>query len=237
MNKFIDDGNIVITYINAGYFDYLYNFVLNLKQINVPWKLCVICVDEEASRLCNEKNIDNIYFPLENKSKLFTIFGSKDYKNITMAKIDVIKYVLSHDVKTVLYLDSDIHVYQDFMPYLKSLNGYDIYMQSDNGKMNMEFNDNRCSGFMYINKNDNTLKIFDYQNYDTKKYNGDQDHINLMIKKYNINCLQLPRNLFPNGVFINNVPKEAYLLHYNWMKGHDKKKNMIKNGHYHQSLI
>jgi len=239
MESFLDqDKNIVITYINAGYFDYLYNFVFNLRQINVPWKLCVICIDEQSVKLCNEKNIDCIYFPLSNKSTSFTIFGNKDYKDITMAKLDVINYVLSNEqVKTVIYLDGDIHVYKDFVPYLKELKYYDIYLQSDNGTCDMSFNNNRCSGFMYINKNNNEIfKLFNYKGFDTSKYNGDQDHINLIINtNKNIKALQLPRDLFPNGKFIYNIPKDAYILHYNWMKGHEKKKNMSKNKHWFNS--
>lgn len=244
IKDFIDnDGHVVMTFINEGYFDYLHNLIMNLEMINVPWKLCVICIDKNAKILCDRHNIPSLLYDL-NTSKTFSYFGSLNFRLISFSKFNTIKYVLNNDhVKSVTYMDSDIHVYKDFVPHLKELRKskkrYDIYIQSDSNVKDINhFNKNRCTGFMHIIKGNKMInKLCDYTPEHVKMYSNDQHYFNRIIDDMYIKYIELPRNLFPNGVFFNNVPEDAFIIHYNYMVGTDKEKNMQSKNHWYVNKL
>ena len=229
LDPFIDaDGLIVMTYINCGYFDYLHNFITNMRMLNIPWKLCVVCIDAESVQLCKNHTIDCVHLQL-NKSLEFAKWNTANFLDITYAKLDVITHVLQFkNVKKIIYVDTDIWIYKDFVPYLKPL-PYMLYMQSDCHKVN-EYDSNACTGFMYISNNVHTRTLFHYHN--EPKHSSDQHYVNQKMKQLKIPCIQLDRSLFPNGIYINHVPPNALLLHYNYIVGDEKRNCMKANKHW-----
>lgn len=230
LGPFIDaDGLIVITYINYGYFDYLFNFIKNMRMLNLPWKLCVVCIDRESVQLCTTHSIECVYLQL-NKSLEFAQWNTEKFTDITYAKLDVITHVLNYkNVKRLLYVDTDIWIYKDFVPYLKKL-PHSLYMQSDCNKPN-QYDSNACTGFMYILNNVASRTLFKY-NHDQPKHSSDQYYVNQKMKQLKIPCIQLDRNLFPNGIYRKNVPQNAFILHYNYIVGNDKRICMKENNHW-----
>lgn len=245
LRPFIDeDGHIVITFINAGYFDYIYNLSINLRRIDVPWKLCVVCTDEEALALCQSKNIGAVYFNA-NKTKKddldkISSYSDSNWNAIMFMKLEVVQWITRHpEVKKVTYMDGDIHVYRDFVPYLKTLSvpPNELIIQSDYGEPDITQYHHRvlCGGFFHFAKGDRVAKVFEYEISDINKYkvNADQDHIIHQVHKYGIHVHQLRRDWFPNGVFYNSLPPDPYIYHYNWMVGSAKKDNMNARGHWY----
>lgn len=230
LDPFIDsDGLIVITYINYGYFDYLHNFIKNMQMLNITWKLCVVCIDKESVQLCNNHNIDCVYLQL-NKSLEFAKWNTDSFTDITYAKLDVITHVLNYkNVKNILYVDTDIWIYKDFVPYLKQLPHHNLYMQSDCNKKN-QYDNNACTGFMYISNNISTRTLFKYNN--ENKHSSDQYYVNQKRKHLKIPSIQLDRTLFPNGIYIHDVPPNAFILHYNYIVGNNKRICMKENNHW-----
>lgn len=60
----------------------------------------------------------------------------------------------------------------------------------------------------------------------------DQRWVNTTLQGTSIPYNTLPRDLYPNGVFVDAQPANFLVLHYNWMVGNAKILKMKKNGHW-----
>jgi len=234
INQYIDsDGFLAITYLNKGYFSFVHNYYLTLKKLDVSWNLLAVCIDEDAYSLCKKNGISCVLFNISD-TKEFAQWNTNHFLNVTCKKLDVIYTILKNkNIKKLLYTDTDIAVYKDYVPYLKSLDG-DIYFQSDCSFANINMVDsNYCSGFIYMKNTQSIQNLFIGIN-ERIPYNilSEQDILAYRISNSNVIVHQLPRHLFPNGVFFNNncVPDDAMLLHYNYMIGKEKQINMISRG-------
>lgn len=251
IDKFIDaDGHIVVTFLNDGYFDYLLNMHENIKRTNIDWTLCAVCVDQQAFDKCIEHNIAAVCFAsmFDNPElKEYSSWNDSRWSRIQFAKLDVIARILENEaIKTLTYIDGDIHVYSDFVPYLKELTikypDVLLFIQADhNTAIVHEFGNEKCAGFFHIKNCAEIKRLITYTEEDVKKntINADQQHINSKVAEYNLPTMQLDRARFPNGVFAknNNIPKDANLIHYNWMIGAEKRKKMMENGHWYLSHL
>ena len=244
MDRFLDNhGHLVATFINAGYFEYIHNLSINLKRLDIPWTLCVICSDEDAHQLCDQHGIPSIYVNANTKNlpnvKQYSSWNDANWNDVTFMKLTVIQWILSHpQVKQMTYMDGDIHVFRDFIPYLSALDqdAYELYIQSDCMTANVDvYTHHLCSGFFHFKNTDRMRRVFAFTDDDVKTntFNADQEHIVNQVRRYEIRTKQLARDLFPNGVFFTQTPPDAYLLHYNYMIGTEKKQNMNKKGHWY----
>ena len=245
MQNFVDkDGWLVCTYFNGGYTEYVKNFVKCLERFDKKWTLCCICIDEVASLFCEENNIPYIKFIIENEINSFCKWGDSDYKKIVFKKLDTMKFVLENPcVKYCVYIDTDIFVYKDFLPYLKeNISQLDALFQCDEDKGSDKqcYSDrclNVCTGLMCLKNCEAIKNMLEYTVGAKKKienYSSDQEYINE--QKGLINFRSLPRSMFPNGSFIhqNKIPSssDSFLLHYNYLVGHLKKEYMKRYNHW-----
>lgn len=85
---------------------------------------------------------------------------------------------------------------------------------------------------MFIQSNENTINLFNPEN--VKKYLNnigwdDQVYVNSIRDK--LKYKKLPLHLFPTGNyyyrFYNTI--QPYLIHFNWVVGHEKKNRMKKH--------
>jgi hypothetical protein len=246
-----DDGHIVATCINSGYFDYLQNIHENLKRTNVPWKLCTVCMDAEAYHKCVDRGIpalelkeNNVHYG-DSEFHIYSSWNDANWNKITFMKLNAIQWLLSFSaVKSMTYTDSDIHVYRDYMPYLSSLmsgdSNTDLWIQSDHNSIKFEeYGWALCSGFFHLRNVPLIRRLFEYGEEEVQKYkfNSDQEHLAAQIRKYQVPFKQLDRALFPNGVFVDRIPSNAFLIHYNYLVGAEKKKKMAQNGHWYLSNL
>jgi len=243
-----EEGHIVVTFINDGYFDYLQNMHENLKRTNVTWKLCAICIDTPSFTKCTNLNIPAVSFAAlfdDPEIQEYSVWNDTRWNRIQFAKLDVIQKVLEYEeVKTLTYIDNDIHIYRDFVPYLMDLTSQFsnilLFIQSDhNTTVTSEYGSEKCAGVFHIRNCPLIKQLIRYTEEDVKKntFNADQQHINAKIVEYNIPTKQLDRALFPNGVFVDRVPPIAFLIHYNYLVGAEKKKKMGQNGHWYLSSL
>ncbi len=258
LSPFLDeDGHIVATCINSGYFDYLQNLVENIKRADdVPWTICVVCMDAEAFQKCVNANIPAL--PLnhahydDGELCTYSSWNDANWNRTTFMKLDAIRWLISFPaVKSITYMDSDIHIYRDFVPYLKQLAANhpttELFIQSDHNSKNPdEYGKTLCSGFFHFRNAAHTVvgRIFQYVEEDVAKYtfNADQDHITAQISQYNVPMVQLDRALFPNGVFVDQLPtlslsSSPYIIHYNYIIGNEKKKKMFSKGHWYLTYL
>jgi len=211
-----------ITLTNTGYIDYTLNCLESLNRIKSPFIPHSYCVGEEAYNTLKNKGYDCTLINNDATIKNFQTFQNKNWHSITYQKFPII-YENLQKYDYVCFTDGDI-VYENntFMDYLvNNIEDNDLIIQSEG-----HHSGDVCTGFMFIKSNEKMLSLF---NPDTIKNNvgwNDQLHINNF--RHTIKYKELPLDLFPNGKhYFNNSNLTPYLIHFNWLVGHDKKNKMI----------
>ena len=221
-----------ITLTNSGYVDYTLNCYESLKNINSKLVLQSFCIGKEGFDILTQKGHKCTF--IENRITEFQSYkNSVDWWYITLSKLSLI-YVGLLNNDYVLLTDGDI-VYEKngFCDYLlENIGDNDMLCQQEgfdeNGDMYY------CTGFMFIKSNEKTIDFFHEKNTSTCIRNDgiidDQDYINLNLDK--IKIAPLPLELFPNGRYYyeNSENISPYMIHFNWVVGHEKKEKMKKHG-------
>jgi hypothetical protein len=167
-------------------------------------------------------------------------FESKNFQKLNILKLQLLE-IFSKDNKldSCIYMDGDIAVYKDFVPDINErLSKIPLLFQCDEYKRDVTCESKTCpwvcSGFIAWKKgiDSSIFKINDIEIWN--KQPEDQAWINYVLKKYNTVYTSLSRNLYPNGTFVNLVgpqeTKDAFLLHYNYRVGQQKKSDMKRFG-------
>ena len=145
------------------------------------------------------------------------VFRKGSWGALTQKKFEIIyENLLVHDF--VCITDGDVVFCKPFWRYLQNTIGdKDLLIQNDT--LDDNCHDNLCSGFMFIRKNENTLRIFHPHNTKHRVYEvqfDDQVYINEV--KFLLNYALLPLNLFPNGKYFyqNSQTIDPLMVHFNW---------------------
>lgn len=234
LNDNKDYNNIAfITLTNTGYIDYTLNCLQSLKNINMKKQLKVYCIGEKGySILTNNGVLCELIDSPENITN-FQEFRTNKWSNITYYKFEIIYNNLLNN-EYVCITDGDI-VYENnqiFDYLLSNIEDNDLLIQSE-GIYNIDL----CSGFMFIKSNEHTISLFNPENVKIYRNNkGWDDQIYINTNKYNFKFKQLPLQLFPTGRYYYEYNKniQPYLIHFNFVIGHEKKNTMI---HYNKWYI
>lgn len=244
IDPFIHDKTLVFTVTSDGYKFYTWNLYKMIQALKVPWKLCVLCLDKESYDFFKRiAQIPSRLFltpgaTVPHKTPL--MFGTKQFKRLNRLKVLALQ-TLSQlpQIDTLIYLDSDIAVFRDFVPDVKkTLETYPLVFQCDEQRENvLECSsltncENPCSGVigMSLSNHRETLKqLFSFDKELWETIVGDQDYLLARLKNYGIPYATLPRPEYPNGHFLsNNLFRQGnpYLLHFNQVVGAMKQRIM-----------
>lgn len=228
-----ESGYIYFTITNAGYIQFVVNFCKRIKEIHTLNKLLIICTDKESyNQLTHLTDCKCIYYPCL-ISKTLESWHTSNYKEIVFKKLDITRWVLEwsqlNDVKRVVYLDTDIWVYRDFIPELEKFvntteNIVDVIMQDGENYAEEPFEavytineaaktleitrycTRFCTGVMILRPTSTVIDMFDYKSnrlVDWTKYVGNQPFLNDTIDAYQIKAITIPRHLAINGSIFN----------------------------------
>jgi hypothetical protein len=240
--KMNENFNILII-TNKGFLNFTYNFLKNVENLGLKYNIIIACLDEECYKELGKINLSSNftlapYF--EDKLKDFKTCGTLDYKKLVFKKLDIYYDILDKYLdKDIIYIDLDIYLFKDPIPHLlnytKNKINYDIYFQCDE-VVKVCVSCKPCSGFMYIRNNESTRKLFKWKSICSEQeaytFSGNQGYLRKYMDKI-IKWTTLPSALYPNGSFIDDIPKDALILHYNFIIGETQKIfNMIKNDHW-----
>jgi hypothetical protein len=225
-----------------GYKYLTYNLYESLKKSKVVWKLMIICVDRESYNFLNSMNVPCVYHKLNASIYVGTQpsqFGSETFMAFNKIKLDLMEKIRNElpEIKYITYMDGDIVVFKDFMPYIKeNFKDNIILFQNDDlfGATNTRANG--CTGFFTLKQTvleKSPFLIDDLRKW--KEVREDQVWVNNKIVEYNIVFDYFERNLFPNGTYVNEKWKtiDPYLIHYNHLVGNTKVAMMKKNKHWY----
>ena len=244
--KFISDDSLVWTMTTNGYKYLTLNLLESLKKSGVKWKLMIVCVDKESYTFMMSMNVPAVYYKPEVSIMVGTEpsqFGSQTFMTFNKIKLDLIEKIrveAPDTVKYITYMDGDIIVFKDFIPYIKQkfidLSNNVVLFQNDDLYGVPNTRANGCTGFFTIKRtfllqspfyvNDNNL---------WKETREDQVWVNNKIVEYKIPFDYFERDLFPNGPYVKNGAwrkSEPYLIHYNYIVGSDKVRFMKRLKHW-----
>lgn len=225
----IENKIAFITLTNSGYINYTLNCLQSLNNINLQIPLHCYCIGKFCYNNLSSSGFKCSLIDEEENSGLST-YKNGNWSNTVFNKFKIIhENLLKYEY--VCYTDGDV-VYEnnDFLGYLtEKIGDYEMLIQN-----NCEGLHAVSTGFMFIRSTKNMISLFDpiyiENNY---KLSNDYD-INDYLEniKNKINYKLLPLSLFPYGDYYykNNSFILPYLIHFNWVIGHEKKEKMIYYG-------
>jgi hypothetical protein len=219
------DNVAFITLTNNGYIDYTLNCLKSLANIKMEKQLTSYCIGKKGYSILNKNGFCCELIDDETATN-FQEFRKQNWCNITYYKFEIIYNNLLNS-EYVCITDGDI-VYEnkDIFDYLlDTIEDNDLLIQSE-GISTLDL----CSGFMFIKSNEHTKSMFNPEN--VKLYRNNQkwdDQVYVNSIKHNIRYKKLPLHLFPTGNYYYEYSKniKPYLIHFNWIVGHEKKNKMI----------
>jgi hypothetical protein len=241
IRRFLDpSGTLVWTMTTNGYKYYTLNLAQSLRNSGIPWKLCVVCVDRESQAFLRVQGVDCVLYgeQIPRGQMDMSSWHSDTFHMITRFKLSIMDELLGHpDVKCLAYLDGDIVVKQDFIPYMWSTLKEGVWtFQCDEGNEEpcSAITDcpNFCTGCIFFRKGATDISnpfMVDMKLWNTCKGNHDQEYVQKRIRELGLPFQTLDRYLFPNGKMIKHAPT-PYLRHYNYRVGSSKKTGMRGRG-------
>lgn len=228
-----------VSLTNKGYIDYTYNLLSSLKENNIEIDLTIYTLDKDSYNFFCEKNISTKLIQtnlFKNDFSKFELQNSPEFYRIVYYKFYCINDLLQTN-KFVHYLDGDIVIKKDFSKELiKYGNDFDLIAQSNKSPHDSNF-DEINSGFMLFNSTTKINKLINPNRFSLKKFSKykfhDQTYINNIKNKINYKLLSLDN--FPNGAHFKKFKDsiDPFIVHYNYILGHDKKKEMIKDNNWY----
>ena len=220
-----------VTLTNDGYVEYTENCLQSLDRIDCPLQLHSFCIGQRGCDYLNGKGRScTLIKDDDDAHRQFQRYRTGNWSNIVYHKFVIIyEQLLKHEY--VCITDGDI-VFEraGFVQYLVDHIGEnEMLIQSeyiDAGRTDL------CSGFMFIKSTENTRQFFNPVYVEHKKNTvgwGDQMYVNN--HKHKIRYQLLPVELFPNGKYYYSHPTiQPFLIHFNWVVGHEKRAKMRKHG-------
>ena len=237
-----DQPVLWFTLINHGYIDFTKNFLKSMRRNGIKFKLLVYCLDDETVEGLKDYSDTCVCIRYDKgSSKELVTWQTPEFKKICFMRLDIIRDLMQTYKCDVGHIDTDIVLLKDPSPIvldaMKSHPEIDVVAQCDeNGKYCTKHTKcpSICNGVMLLKYTPTILKCFEYTEDEVNKSkNGDQDFLLEKFNKYDIKTLTIDKNIFINGSYEGiqsgspvTLPKEACLVHFNWMVGKDKIKRM-----------
>lgn len=235
------DETLVFTITSNGYKEYSYNLWLQLYRLQVPWQLLIVCLDRASHDwFSGQKFKPNLMLLVDSKTGPSggshvapAVFGSPQFKRFVALKLEVLRlFSANPTVRRLIYMDSDMAVWRDPVPrLLQLLEDTPLWFQCDGGAVGpcSEPCRDPCTGLIVadcVALRAELCELFKVESKDWLIATTDQDYVQRRLNLLGLTFRTLPRAEFPNGVWRNTLPPEAYLLHFNHCLGSEKQKLM-----------
>ena len=239
------DNTVLVSLTNYGYLLYTLNMLKSLRPYDLDKKVLVVAIDQKSYSILKKKGYSTVFIEYPDdeldKSKFYP-WNSKGYDKVCYYKLELIYQILLLQ-KNILLIDGDIVFQKDPRPDIEEWNKSvdDVWIQNDAEEDNNT--ENMCTGYMFVRSTEKMIALYDCVSPSGKeKYmkcaldNNDQTYFNKFVKPF-CTMKPLPLILYPNGSVFYKTPSVteiATLLHFNWVKGHEK---MVRMKEYRKWLL
>ena len=247
IEPFVTEKTLVFTVTSDGYKYYTWNLYKMLQTLKVPWKLCILCLDRESKDFFDRiAQIPSRLYLMSGDRILHkepVRFGTPPFKRMNRMKLKALQELSQRpELETLIFMDSDIAVFKDFVPTLKEqLKEAPLLFQCDE-KLEESFAcsntnacTNPCTGVIAMALTEGTrpqLKnLYKVESEPWGTAMTDQDYIANRLLALQLSYTTLHRGDFPNGIFLaKDRYKETnpYLVHFNYIVGKTKQRIMME---------
>jgi len=223
-----------VTYLNSGCIDICENMLISAEKVGIDMdNFFVACLDENSyQKFSYLKNAFKYADEELTDYQEWTFDADSGFRKIHYYKWPIIKKIYQEH-KQLCWVDTDIVFLKDPSDYLS---GHKTFVAQNDYP-----GPRACGGFLVFNDSDITESLIDDMAANTTE--DDQILLNHCIEgAYKTNYKPLPRDLFPNGKTYyelldidknkEELKKNAYIVHNNWMIGIDTKMNKFKDEGY-----
>jgi hypothetical protein len=228
----MDPHTVLASITNYGYLLYTLNMLKSLKPFGLDKTIMIICLDQKGTQILRRLGYSVIYADEELPN--FCAWNTSGYDKICYLKLKWIHTILSQQ-KNILLIDGDIVFRKNPLDDLTRWHQeptVEAWIQND-GNSDSDVR-NLCTGYIFLRSNEKMIALYDCAE-GGEKYracafnNNDQTYFNHFVKPHCI-TKALPLEQYPNGdVFYQNsenLKNSAVLVHFNWVKGHQKMEKM-----------
>lgn len=222
----IKNGLLVWTMTTNGYKYLTLNLYKSIERLKVPWRLTIVACDKESYNFFKREAIPVLLYPNASSSGEINIarWGSPSFNKYNFMKLYCLNtFAKNPAIQNCIYIDGDIVVFKDFVPDIVSrldVNPETILFQCDEKEpspCSPAGCPNCCTGFIAW-RHGADKGSFDAS--DSKRWTehpDDQVWVNRELRARGLPFQTLPRELYPNGVFIPSFQKltNPFLLHFN----------------------
>lgn len=243
VEPFSNNDFMICMFLTGGLKEEAENSIQTLKNIKLDDKLVVTTLDDEAYNHINKLGVKTEQRKTNLKKE--ANFGTKDFYEITIHKLDIIRESIETHNKMVVYTDTDIVFLKDISDdiYKFKNSHYDIMIQNDTNRFNEADKGNLCTGFIMFKPNKKCIKVLKdakqlmLDNWDNRKWDtgggADQKAMNISIKENKCSVGTFDLMDYPNGsrYFDNNHKFKTHtpkMIHNNYIVGTKNKIERFK---------
>jgi len=228
-----------VTLTNKGYIEYTNNLLSSIKQNKINIDLSIYTLDTVSYDYFSNINVRTKLIDSSSYNEEFSEFelqNSSDFYKIVYFKFFCLNDLLKSS-KFVLFLDGDIVIKKDFSKKIYEMIDKSDFIAQSNKSPHDDNIDEINSGFMLFRSNKKVLKYINPDRFSLKKFSKfkfhDQTYINNIKSKFDYKLLDLDD--FPNGAHFKKYKDrlDPYIIHYNYILGHEKKNQMISDGNWY----
>ena len=214
------------------------NWIKSCVRLNIDDRVTVYCGDEDSVNYLSYLNSRAALILRENNGKILTSidYGTKEFgAYIGVGKMELMMELSSVDFTPHLFCDVDTVLLLDPEPYLKSLNGQGVWMQSDvrfdiharPQAIHSQYNPGVC----YVKEPQTELWKFSRDYIIANNTVEDQSTTNAAIMHFGLNPDPLSPKFWRNGSQPWGDPG-VILVHANWIVGCQAKEDKLKAAGY-----
>ena len=176
-------------------------------------------------------------------------YQEDNWEDVVYNKLNIIRNLLRRNID-VIFIDGDIvflkNPIDDLKEKIKKYHNTDVFFQNDCQKGDSSY-DLICSGFMYVRATENNIRFFypfdkSFAFHDNTKVDFrrnfiicDQLYLNSVKSELKYKCFKVGdySNGYHWGKLRENEDYSPYLIHFNWIVGHEKMKEKKKNNYWY----
>jgi hypothetical protein len=228
----MDPNTVLATVTNYGYLLYTRNMLKSLEPFGLDKSIMILCLDQRGAYIL--RKLGYSVTCADEELAQFCPWNTKGYDKICYLKLKWVHTILSQQ-KNILLIDGDIVFRKNPLEDLTRWHQepkVEVWIQND-GMFDVD-NKNLCTGYIFLRSNKKMIALYDCAE-GGEKYkacalkNNDQTYFNQFVKPH---CITKALSLeqYPNGAVFyqnsENLKNSAVLVHFNWVKGHQKMAKM-----------
>ena len=223
----IDELKIIVS-VNDGFWDFFINWKTHANIVGIPNSDLIVIAEDD---IVFQKLIDlgiKVFTPDNKHNSEAHVYNSKNYIKMVSKRPEYISSILDEYESDILYMDLDTVLIKDIRNIINRTHDMMFGVDTLNYKGVKNY---YCTGIMYFKNNKNSKKVVDAWNKEiTAKNQLNQPLFNKVIRRFDdVDHAPFDRYQVMSGQLWKKegIMPQTYLVHANYIQGHDEKQKMM----------